>query len=184
MKKIISLLCMYLICSVTFLFGNEKNKEEIVAEVLKERTQKIDLLLNLFNENNNKETNFAVFYTLGELRAEKAISLCLAHINYDYTGNLKIYPKYGPAPAATALSKIGLPSVKPLLDTLKNCDDEAKLPYIYMAIIGIGGTELAEYFLVKEIKITPDKKQVERLNKALEAVALQKHRDSEDKNIP
>lgn len=180
MKKVTLLLCFLLAITVRAGAADKPSEEAALASI-QERTETIDRLIHSFSPDNSVDVNNAILYALGELRAKQAIPLLLEHLKYGMpTGNIKRLPKYGPFPAVTALSRIGLPAVPAILAEIKNPKQSGKIGLLAEALTDMGGTGLAHYLLSEEIKHSTDKNEIQRLQLAL--LVVEKYRERELQN--
>lgn len=152
--------------------ANDVVTEHGILAAIMARDISIKELINDFQRVNDKNIKACILFALGELRAEKAIPLLISNINFEPEDVVSGLPKY-PMPAATALGKIGIPTIKPILECIKLNADTTKATYLYYAIISINGAEFAISLLEKEIKSAASEKDVKRLNYVLSMVKEQ-----------
>lgn len=180
MKKIL-LLSVFLLAIAVQAGTTDKLNEEAVLASIRERTETIDRLIRSFSPNNSVDLNKAILYALGELRAKQAVPLLLENLEYGMpTGNIKWFPKYGPCPACTALSRIGLPAVPAILAEIKKQHPSGNVGLLAGTLIDMGGAGFAHFLLSEEIKHSTDKSEIQRLQLALLVVEKQLERERQN----
>lgn len=161
----------FLVCGVMAM-ANDIITTPDIFKALKDRDTFVLELMDSFQQAKNKEIKASILFALGEMRSEKAIPLLISNIDFESEDIVSRLPKY-PIPAVTALGKIGIPAIRPILNEIKINTDANKATYLYYAIISIDGAELAIFLLEKEIKNTISDEEVKRLNYVLSMVKEQ-----------
>ena len=150
--------------------ANDSLLEKQNLTIIKKRQENISQLMANFKKSNNKNYKRSILYTLGKLRAKEAIPFLIENIDYGLYKSATSMPKYGMDPAGEALSKIGIPSIKHILDSIKKGNNRFKLRLLCGVLVDINKYDLAVFYLEKEIKKTKNRDYVAKLKKALQIV--------------
>ncbi len=143
--------------------------EQEILKTVKNCDASVTELINKFHQVKDKKIKACILFALGEMRSEKAIPLLISNINFEPVDFTTKLPKY-PEPASIALSKIGIPAIKPVLKAIKLNSNKEKAAYFAYAIIEMGYPELAIFLLEKEIKNTVSKHGVDQLKFVLSII--------------
>jgi hypothetical protein len=165
-----SLIIAFIAAFLLFLNVDSHGKENFTASILKARQETINKLIASFNQSNDIEYKRSVLYTLGMMRATEAVPFLIKNIDYGIYNVIMKLPKYDPEPASYALSKIGLPSITPILNHIKKSTENKNVGLFCNTLVNIGGHDLAIFYLQKEIKKTKDANELARLKNALKIV--------------
>ncbi len=149
---------------------NDSLSEQQNLTIIKKRQATISKLIINFKKSNNIEYKRSVLYTLGRMRAIEAIPFLIKNIDYGIYKTIRKLPKYDPEPASYALSRIGLPSIAPILNHIKKSTNNKNIGLFCHTLINIGGHDLAIFYLQKEIKKTKNSNHLAQLKKVLQMV--------------
>jgi len=152
--------------------GNKFSSVDI-DQILQHRKKTIDNLEAAFAGAGDIESKVKIMYTLGELRAAPAVKLLIDNI---MLGRVEVelrISEYGSDPAAAALAKIGIPSVRPILTKLKENINEISRAIFANVLMDIYGVPIAQFVLNQEIKATKGTIEKDRLNQTLAIVVSQ-----------
>jgi hypothetical protein len=152
------------------MYASNELSEKNNLDLIKTRQETISQLISNFKNSNDKEFKKSVIYTLGDLRAKEAVYFLIENIDYGISDVEKRLSKYGAEPATLALSKIGVPSVTPILNAIKKNSDYFKLALLCNALTGINGRDLASFYFRREIKKTKNIDDVAKLKTALRII--------------
>ena len=163
------------VCMACGAFAAESSiSEQMVLESLKKHETFVHELIKSFPNCNDKNTKLAIIYALGQLRAIEGIPLLIKNIDYGTTmKNIKWLPKYGALPAAEALTKVGIPAVKPVMEAIVKEKNEFNLRTYCVILIGIYGADYAVVELNKEINMQKDETSRSRLEFVLKLAKFQ-----------
>ncbi|GEM_PF-4129251 len=128
----------------------ERTVDVEVDEKIELQDKSVARLIELFHDDRNANSRPHIIYALGELRASSAVGLLLSNLKCGQDDSKKRLPPYGPEPAGTALAKIGIPAVKPILKDLAKGVDEASMRILCNVLIDIYDARLARIVLQQE----------------------------------
>ena len=140
----------------TSLWAADENSPLNIEQILQQRKKTIDGLQAAFADTGDITIKVKIMFALGELRATPAVKLLIDNIKMGQAGAETRLSAYGSEPAATALAKIGVPSVRPVLAKLKENIDELSRAIFANVLMDIYGVPVAQFVLEQEIRSTKD----------------------------
>ena len=155
----------------TIRVGNFNDFDPLAANVKKNRSQYVNLLLKIFKDARASDyQKCATAYFLGEMRAPEAvddlasnIKLCLTN---SYPGSTRTY-----WPSVTgALIKIGSPSIPALIRNLQESDDAQVRKNSLEVLCYIDDKDIVQLRLQKTIDIQSDATKKARLQAAINSL--------------
>jgi len=156
------------------VYAGDELTEKYNLDLIVERQKTITQLIANFKKSDNQRYKVSIMYTLGKLRAVEAVNFLIENIDYGRADIPNKLNQCSAEPALEALKRIGLPSVKPILNAIKKVKDPAdfKLCLLSGALVDIGGADMAIYFLNKELEKNNDEVEQSMLKKAIQLVTL------------
>ena len=150
---------------------SSKERTELQVRLVSDRFNMCDRLLQQLDPATDKEVSFEIAYLLGIYRMERAVSELSRYIavrNDKFDPNVYLQMSlYGEYPIAEALTLIGNPSVRPMLDNLEASDDATVRKLSARVIVIVEGREIAKVVLEKAIEKQRDDAKKARLKAAI-----------------
>jgi len=132
--------------------------DEAVDRIVAEHQKLVMTLIAQLRTAKTDEAKIYVVYTLGTLRAKQAVGDLVRIIDLEAKGygpGPRI-GRWGPYPAQEALSKIGSPSVGPLVTLLGTDKDKTRRKLMLMVLVDVLQKDVAHFVLEKASKGAPE----------------------------
>lgn len=157
-----------------------EERDQAQEEVLVQRDLLVDLLVRVLNQEGDDQEQWRQEHTqvqtavriLGELRHPSAVDPLVKHLNTGrHAGEGFASPwspsDWGPNAPASALIKIGKPSVAPVVKVLRDTTDTEIARQCALVIREIEGREVGRFILEKAIEKADDWEERAHLERAL-----------------
>jgi len=131
-----------------------KDADKAANDTMEAYNKAVKNLLTQLRESKTNTGKTYSIYLLGGLRAKEAVGDLVKIIDFktEHVDPKDAIGRWGPYPAQEALSKIGSPSVEPMVKALGKEDNETRRKLMLMVLIDVLDKDVAQFVLQKASK--------------------------------